>query len=65
MQILLSPKHNFSVMGALINCEHTEKKNFVAGCGIQESVERYMTCVMVSVHVGVQQCICNRAGGVS
>jgi len=32
-------------MGAVINCGHVEKKSLLAGCGVQESVEQYMTCV--------------------
>ena len=35
MQILLSPKRNFSIMGDVINCGHIDKKNLIAGCGIQ------------------------------
>jgi len=45
MKILLSPKRNFSVMVAVINCGHIDKKSLLAGCGIQESVEQYMMCV--------------------
>ena len=55
MQILLSPKCNFSVMGAVINCGHIDRKNLLAGCSIWEGVERYVTCVMARVHVMVQQ----------
>jgi hypothetical protein len=53
----------FVVMGTVINCAHVGKESLLGGCGVRESVEQYVTCVMVSIHVNVQQCICHRDFG--
>lgn len=47
-------------MNTVINCAHTGKENLLAARGVWESVEQYLTCVLVSIHVSVQQCLCNR-----
>jgi hypothetical protein len=57
MQIHLNPKHNISAMGAVINCTLICKENHQAGCGIQDSVEQFTTCITASVYVSVEQLI--------